>query len=607
MADQYFTLVIGPVYKTITMARKTRELWAASYLFSFFMKLIIRKVLEGKKFSEKDIIVPYAQDSRIFENLDGVGLFPDQLLVKNSMGEGGEKVFDDAVIAAKKELIAYFIGQRGIRGTPKNKKIFLENYFILNKESFYCDDNPILMMGKVLDRLELKSRLVTVEPFYNPIAELLHIAPSSFLRVGAKKVVFQTLIEYATRELASLEGYERIVDDNLRSQQNLGEAPNQNITPDSYGEEVDILAEYDEEEVMDGDGEIRQIEFEKLVKEEDDLVKALHKHFEKKFKVYHKYVAIINSDGDFIGEALKSWQGDVGELSKILFEWGIETANMIKNYGGQAIYVGGDDVLFFAPVVNGTKHIFNLLADIEYDFRSRFQGGSKVVPTLSFGISFTYYKFPLYEALELSKNLLKKAKEEKSIELPPQFDQEAYSQSILSAIQENKIRKSDNNGFRNAIAWRVLYHSGQYFEARIQKDTPKYEAFKNLLNHPSLKDEDFLTSLVQLFRGNIAIWKNLHQEIEKRGEEPVNSFFRNYFDEYIHEEKKEFIQEVAKFTKLSFEDDNASVVLNLEEDNLGLVSLDKDNSADRTMYVISSIFAVMRTILFIKGIEINHE
>ena len=39
----YLALTIGPIYKTIQRARKTRELWAASFLLSQFMK----KLLEG--------------------------------------------------------------------------------------------------------------------------------------------------------------------------------------------------------------------------------------------------------------------------------------------------------------------------------------------------------------------------------------------------------------------------------------------------------------------------------------------------------------------------------------------------------------------------------
>jgi len=56
----YIALTIGPIYKTLSSAKKTRELWGGSYLFSYIMKQIIlefkerefvvRRTLKMKKF-----------------------------------------------------------------------------------------------------------------------------------------------------------------------------------------------------------------------------------------------------------------------------------------------------------------------------------------------------------------------------------------------------------------------------------------------------------------------------------------------------------------------------------------------------------------------------
>ncbi|MDR2511860.1 MAG: hypothetical protein LBC89_05325, partial [Bacteroidales bacterium] len=35
--NTYTAISIGPIYKTLTMARKPLEIWAASYLFSYLM------------------------------------------------------------------------------------------------------------------------------------------------------------------------------------------------------------------------------------------------------------------------------------------------------------------------------------------------------------------------------------------------------------------------------------------------------------------------------------------------------------------------------------------------------------------------------------------
>ena len=53
--SKYIGLTIGPIAKTLHQARKTREIWGASYLFSYLMKKII------KKLKDKDVkfVLPY--------------------------------------------------------------------------------------------------------------------------------------------------------------------------------------------------------------------------------------------------------------------------------------------------------------------------------------------------------------------------------------------------------------------------------------------------------------------------------------------------------------------------------------------------------------------
>ena len=78
------------------------------------------------------------------------------------------------------------------------------------------------------------------------------------------------------------------------------------------------------------------------------------------------------------------------------------------------MYVGGDDLLFFAPVAyhkNGTlKTIFDLLADIDRLFASVMTplatAHEVATPTLSYGVSINYYKFPLNEMRDEAYRLL---------------------------------------------------------------------------------------------------------------------------------------------------------------------------------------------------------
>src|SRR5690606_32717211 len=112
-------------------------------------------------------------------------------------------------------------------------------------------------------------------------------------------------------------------------------------------------------------------------------------------------------------------------------------AKLISSYGGVPVYIGGDDALFFAPVRYGEKDIYMLIDQIDEAFhKSLTEAGISNKPSLSVGISIAYYKHPLVENLERSRDkLFGKAKNF-------QF----------------------KNGKKNAVACLVQKHSGHQFE-----------------------------------------------------------------------------------------------------------------------------------------------
>ena len=76
----YLALTIGPIYKTLSSAKKTRDLWGGSYLFSYIMKQFILK------FKERNFVVPYRGDE-IFKAHQGVGLFHDRFIFESQKGD----------------------------------------------------------------------------------------------------------------------------------------------------------------------------------------------------------------------------------------------------------------------------------------------------------------------------------------------------------------------------------------------------------------------------------------------------------------------------------------------------------------------------------------
>ncbi|MBK7787003.1 MAG: hypothetical protein IPJ54_00160 [Saprospiraceae bacterium] len=123
----------------------------------------------------------------------------------------------------------------------------------------------------------------------------------------------------------------------------------------------------------------------------------------------------------------------VQKFSSALFDFALAATDEIKKYGGKAVYVGGDDVLFFAPVAvfnenlnegnGGLSSIFGLLSALDQkfekylinhpDLKELYKEGGKLhgnVPSMSYGVSITYSKYPLNEARDTAYALLQKAK-----------------------------------------------------------------------------------------------------------------------------------------------------------------------------------------------------
>ena len=124
----------------------------------------------------------------------------------------------------------------------------------------------------------------------------------------------------------------------------------------------------------------------------------------KKFKYY----AIIRSDGDHMGDIIKTLKSDetIRDFSKACLNYCATVAEKVKNYGGVTIYSGGDDLLALIPVENGIKEtVFDFIQSLNKIFKESFKNYPADV-SLSFGVFVSYHKFPLYEALDKSAELL---------------------------------------------------------------------------------------------------------------------------------------------------------------------------------------------------------
>lgn len=484
---KYTALTIGPISKTFHLAKKTRELWAASYLFSYLMKNIIKKI--KVKDNDIEVVLPFFDD-RFLNRKYEAGLFSDRFIFYSKLISFTD--INSTVREVVKELVEKMVKHLDAHEKLNKQKAtdYLINYFqvyVVDKE---FEDNKskneiTKQMFSYLDSLELQPKFIAVEN-NNYLRQFLTKSSfpangnHSFLITDSKdissdeKVRFQSIIEISAKELF---------------------------------EKLGVKNQYENLDLDDDENII------KLLKE--------HETVKNDFRTHHKYISIVQIDGDNFGNINKQLNDDdFSKFSECLANYSLSIHEVITEYGGLAVYIGGDDILFFAPVRNGTKNIFTLIEEINKQFKKYFEcfigredikddNGNVLNPSLSIGISITYYKHPLTEALSVSYKVL-----------------------------NEKAKKTKN---KNAFVCRVMKHSGQQFETTFINNSSAYEQFKKLLS-VNIDDGQFFSSVIQKFFANFEVLALVLND-----ESRIHFFIENYFNEEIHGIKKIFFNTLERF------------------------------------------------------------
>lgn len=471
MNNTYLAICIGPVYKTISSVSKTRELWAASFTFSLLSKGIVEAALDK---DDSCLVSPYyinednSKDSSNSENendLPGVGIYPELIFLQCS-----EKLNIDNWEEIKDAAIAHLSTNTGIDTQ------FLKAYFQIYAIQYEVSEseNPILKGGSYLNSYKLQQQWQLIEPANDLVTFFRNVNNKSTEKFLTKfynqkdvigQVRFESLIEIATRPLR---------DKNLAL----------------YKDLVKQYCYTDKE--IDNKSSDFVSELQNDINEEEN----------KPFKNYHKYVAFVYADGDRIGKYLRySSAENYRSFSEKMSSWGLGAATKITNYQGVPIYVGGDDLLFVCPVVGiDQQNILDLCYEINQDFKSEFQHevvkdeeGKQIIPSLSFGVSISYYKFPMSEAIKQASNLMYQAKKD-----------------------------------RNAIALSLLKHSGTELTAQLKLDQHnKIFTTFNDLSKSFTDKQHFINSIIYHFKDN----KPVYQLIAKQPNKVLNYLNNNFEDE----------------------------------------------------------------------------
>ena len=458
----YIAVTIGPIYETLSKARKTRELWGGSYLFSYLMERILEPFAVGER--RRDFIVP-AIDETLFDNATPrpYGAFHDRAIFKSQEGD---------LEYLKNHIDEIF---REIADSTPLDVDFIKNYFQVHTLELDVGEgkNPILELTPWLDSAEL---FHSVRQYDETKLKRFLQGDNRYLkkRAFAGKKSFPSLPEIALH---------------------------------------DLLTATDVEDY-----------FHRHLDEEESVYEA----YKEKIKPYHKYIAIVHADGDSMGKVVESLKGqkEFETFSKALLNYAKSSADMVARYGGEMIYAGGDDLLFFAPVVSTGRTIFHLCDELGKNFDSLMQPLNDKLQnakaTLSFGVSVTYYKFPLYEALERSRTqLFGKAKGES----------------------------------KNNIAFEVTKHSGQVFGAVVPKgDETIFPDFLSLCAYDGGESEEtgaFLHSL----HHKLSLHANTIEKIatSETANERLKNFFENYFNEQeVHSQYRSFFEALTPLIEAAY-------------------------------------------------------
>ena len=282
-----------------------------------------------------------------------------------------------------------------------------------------------------------------------------------------------------------------------------------------------------------------------------------------KEKSHFRYFCVVQADGDNIGTTISHKglkDGDISEISQALVDFGSKATDLINKFGALPIYAGGDDLLFIAPVIgkDGSKHIFNLLDELEsvafkkvHDTVEKLHlkndEGKYIEASLSFGVSITYHKYPLYEALETARTLL--------------------------------LEKAKGINDKKAIAWSLRKHSGGTFEAKFsRKGSNLWSQFLDLIK--ATTDDDTVSAIAQKIRQEEALVDIVLES--ERQEERLDALFEKVLE--FDNSKKAYFDAVKAI----------------------MPTLYKVIGEDKTLFT-KALYCLLRTAKFIKGEDLHDE
>ena len=358
----YYGITVGPISHTINLTSSPGGLWMASFLFSYIVKKLVKKLTVAGV----EVLIPTLED----ENKSSkVGSYPDHIIFSGEI-EGNQI---NSIINEVKEEIASMLFECWERSNKDNDEYNKNNVrdYINKYINIYCvkvgnlnGDEIFCEVSKFLDNLELSRNYI-------------HQDNAFFLELFSGEEERKN--EYIKNFLEVIEEKE-----NVKSQVR--------VNKNGRIKKIDEIAKIDNEN--------RKINnyYAIIFADGDNMTKTFGS----------------------LNDNKKNDDDKVIDFSTACLEYIKKCAEKIGDYGGVTIFAGGDDLLFLAPLANRKNEtLFDLFDKIRKEFVSNLlkkndetdndnkkSEETKNEPTVSFGVAITYKKFPIYEGLQLAQTML---------------------------------------------------------------------------------------------------------------------------------------------------------------------------------------------------------
>lgn len=461
--NTYIAITLGPLTRIMSYTKSMKSFWAASYFMSFMAKSIIKHFYhEGRTFLKP--LMEHGVTDMMWKAPDGVGRFPDQYIFEAQKGDLERMIeLKNSVFESVSDDICSVLNE--------NNK---------SKVSEYLSQRiKVYAFEKDFDEEDTTNIIDSCQRILS-VMECVDIYPESEAR------------NYLYDYFANINKSKLLIADAFGG-----------ILPTSDNRLFSTVIEFSAQEMKKSGNWFL----------DDKFIAGI--------RPAYKYIAYVSADGDNVGKAI-SKLGVSMSRALLKFNTGLNTE--ISKYGGRVIYAGGDDILFLCPV----SSVFKIIQTIDSVFADaigglEFKENDLPFPSLSYGVSISYYKHPMGESMSLSSSLLDEAK---------------------------KV------GGKNAIVWNLRKHSGQSVKAVIRKsDCDSYKKSQGIIdNYSKIEDatdgDKFLHSLVHylalhepilesIIKDNIVDGKSLRSQLSK--------YIYSTFEDDAHAQNKDQIENCIDF------------------------------------------------------------